>query len=179
MVYQTFNSMRIKFLATAVLFTLFAFTAQAQKIGYVDINLILESIEEYQKAQSELDRISAQWRQEIAQEYDNIKSMYNRYQAEQVLLSDEARRGKEDEIMEKEKQVRELQKQRFGPEGELFLKRKELVEPIQERVFEVIEEYANDRSYDFIFEKGSAAGMIYADQRFDVTKDVLDRLKRK
>ena len=75
------------------------FNAQAQRIAYVDVNKILESIDEYQESQRELDQLAASWRQEIAQEYDKIKSMYNRYQAEQVLLSDEARRQREDEIM--------------------------------------------------------------------------------
>jgi outer membrane protein len=157
----------------------FAFTAQAQRIAYVDVNVILESIEEYQRAQKDLDEIAATWRQEIAQEYDKIKGQYNRYQAEQVLLSDDARRQKEEEIMEMEKRVRELQKDRFGPEGALFQKRKELVQPIQDRVYAAIQEYANDKGYDFIFDKSGSAGMIFANPSYDKTKEVLDKLKRK
>jgi outer membrane protein len=154
-------------------------TAGAQRIAYVDVKVILESIEEYQKAQDELDKVAATWRQEIAQEYDKIKGQYNRYQAEQVLLSDEARRQKEDEIMEMEKQVRELQKEKFGPEGALFQKRKELVQPIQDRVYAVIVEYAGDKGYDFIFDRGSAAGMLFASPAYDKTNEVLDRLRKK
>ncbi|MCU0348658.1 MAG: OmpH family outer membrane protein [Saprospiraceae bacterium] len=164
----------------ALLFTAaFAFKAEAQRIAYVDVKVILESIDEYQKAQDELDKVAATWRSEIAQEYDNIKGQYNRYQAEQVLMSDEARKKKEDEIMEMEKKVRELQKEKFGPEGALFQRRKELVQPIQDRVYAAIEDYASDRGYDFIFDKSSAAGMLFASPSYDKTSDVLDKLKRK
>ncbi|HRJ15753.1 MAG TPA: OmpH family outer membrane protein, partial [Saprospiraceae bacterium] len=120
-----------KILALALGFTLaFSTAASAQRIAYVDVNRILESFKEYQDAQSELDRVASKWRQEIAQEYDVIKGLYNRYQAEQVLLSEDARRKREDEIMNREKEVRDLQKARFGPEGELFRRRQEMVRPI-------------------------------------------------
>ncbi len=165
-------------LFTIVFLMLAAFTVQAQRFAYVDVNVIMESIEEYKKAQTELDNLASKWRQEIAVEYDKIKGQYNRYQAEQVLLSDDARRQKEEEIMRMEQQVRDMQKERFGPEGALFQKRKELVQPIQDRVYSAIEEYANARGYDFIFDKGSSAGMIFANSTFDKTKEVLDRLKR-
>ncbi|HKK73544.1 MAG TPA: OmpH family outer membrane protein [Saprospiraceae bacterium] len=153
------------------------FTLSAQRIAYVDVNRILESIDEYTEAQRELDQLAGRWREEIAKEYDQIKSMYNRYQAEQVLLSDEARRQKEDEILAKEKSVRELQKARFGPEGALFKRRQELVRPIQDRVFSAIEEYADDRGYDFIFDQSGAAGMIFANPQYDKTDDIVAKLK--
>jgi outer membrane protein len=155
------------------------FKATAQRIAYVDVKTILESIQEYKNAQDELDKIAATWRQEIAQEYDKIKGQYNRYQAEQVLMSDDARRQKEDEIMEMEKKVRELQKEKFGPEGALFQRRKELVQPIQDRVYAAIEDYASDKGYDFIFDKSSATGMIFASPAYDKTSEVLERLKRR
>jgi outer membrane protein len=170
----------LKNIIIAALFTGFAsFPLSAQRIAYVDVNTILESIEEYQKAQKELDDTAARWRQEIAQEYDRIKGQYNKYQAEQVLMSDEARRQKEDDIVEMEKKVREMQKEKFGPEGALFQKRKELVQPIQDRVYAAIESYANDKGYDFIFDKSGTTGMLFASPSYDKTSDVLDRLKRK
>ncbi|RMF26364.1 MAG: OmpH family outer membrane protein [Bacteroidetes bacterium] len=150
----------------------------AQRIAYVDVKAILESIKEYQEAQEELDKIAATWRQEIAQEYDKIKGMYNRYQAEQVLLSDEERRQREDQIMEEERRVRELQKQRFGPEGDLFKKRQELVQPIQDRVYSAIEEYAQERGYDFIFDVSGPAGIIFSNPEYDKTSDILKKLAR-
>ena len=165
--------------ALAVLsMTLFlAVSANAQRIAYVDVNTILESISDYQSAQQELDKLASSWRQEIAQEYDKIKGLYNRYQAEQVLLSDEARKQREDEIMEKEKEVRDLQKNKFGPEGELFKRRQELVRPIQDKVFAAIEEYANERGYDFIFDKSGSTGMIFSNPQYDKTSDIMDKLK--
>ena len=108
--------------------------------------------------------------------YDEIKSMYNKYQAEQVLLSDEMRKKREDEIMEAERQVRELQKDKFGPEGQLFEKRRKLVQPIQEKVYVAIEDYANSRGYDFIFDKGGNSGMIFSNPRYDKTEDLLQEL---
>ena len=165
------------FLALLMMFS-FAFTANAQRIAYVDVDAILESIKEYQTAQQELEELAARWRTEIQQEYDKIKGEYNRYQAEQVLLSDDARREKEEQIMEMEKKVRSLQKERFGPEGDLFQKRKELVQPIQSRVYAAIEEYANDRGYDFIFDKSSQAGMIFANPEYDKTNDIADKIRR-
>ncbi len=170
----------IKPLGLALVFFAMAFAApvQAQRIATVDMNTILESIQEYQDAQKELDRIAATWQQEVARMYDEIKSMYNRYQAEQVLLSDEERKQREDEIMEKERQVREYQKAKFGPEGELFQRRKELVQPIQDRVYAAIEEYANERGYDFIFDKSSTAGLIFNNSEYDITDEILKRLSK-
>ena len=164
-------------LATAF-FLLAGNTLNAQRIAYVDVNQVLETIQEYQDAQAEIDRLASKWRQEIAQEYDVIKGMYNRYQAEQVLLSEDARRQKEEEIMEKEKVVRDLQRERFGPEGALFRRRQELVRPIQDKVYQAIETYAKDRGYDFIFDKSSSAGMIFSNPEYDKTQDILNSLRR-
>lgn len=175
--YSNLKNIGKKALAVFVFALFFAFTINAQRIAYVDINEILESIEEYQNAQDDLDRTASKWRQDIAQQYDVIKGMYNRYQAEQVLLSDEARRQREDEIMNKEKEVRELQKKRFGPEGDLFKKRQEMVRPIQDDVYAAIREYANERGYDFIFDKSAASGIIFANPDFDKTEDILKKLK--
>ncbi len=170
--------LRLPIILTALVAFLFsASQINAQRIAYVDVNQILETIQEYQDAQAELDRLASKWRQDIAQEYDEIKSMYNRYQAEQVLLSEDARAEREEAIMQKEKEVRDLQRERFGPEGSLFQRRQELVRPIQDQVYKAIEEYAEDRGFDFIFDKSSAAGMIFSNPEFDKTEDILNRLR--
>jgi outer membrane protein len=166
-----------KLTSTLALVLFVSLATYAQRIAIVDINRILESIEEYQNAQTQLDNLAAQWRQEIAQEQDVIKGMYNKYQAEQVLLSDEARRQREDAIIAKEKEVRDLQRDRFGPEGELFKRRQGLVRPIQDRVYGAIESYAQERGYDFIFDKSSASGMIFSNSEYDKTNDILNKLK--
>lgn len=165
-----------KILLASTIALLSILSIQAQRIAVVDVNDVLADMPAYQEAQEQLDRIAAQWRQEIAQEYDKIKSMYNKYQAEQVLLSDDARIQREEEIMEKERIVREIQKEKFGPEGELFRKRQELVQPIQDKVYGAIEAYAGDRGYDFIFDKGGASGLLFATDEYDKTEDIKKRL---
>lgn len=155
---------------------LMSFGLQAQKIAVVDISALLESSEDYNNAQRQLDKISADWRQEISIQLDEIKSLYNKYQAEQVLLSDDTRKEREQEIMDKEATVREIQKRRFGPEGDLFKKRQDLVSPIQDKVFAAIEDFANSRGFDIIFDKGGAAGLLYANSEYDKTDEIKKKL---
>ena len=150
----------------------FSGTVDAQRIAVIDITAVLEAMPTYAAAQQELDRVAEGWRQEIAQEYDKIKGMYNRYQAEQVLLSDQQRKEREDAIVEAETRVREMQKNRFGPEGELFQRRVELVQPIQDKVYSAIEKYADQRGYDLIFDKASSTGLIFSKASFDKTDEV-------
>jgi len=156
---------------------LVGFSAQAQRIAFVDVNKILESNQTYKTAQDELDRVASKWRQDIAQEYDKIKGMYNRYQAEQVLLSDDVRKQREEEIMTKEKDVRDQQKVKFGPDGELFKMRQELVRPIQDKIYAAIEDYAKERGFDFIFDKSGNAGIFFSNPKYDKTDDILQKLK--
>jgi len=155
---------------------LMSLSASAQRIAIVDINEILGSFSDYQSAEKEIDKVASEWRQDIAQEYDKIKAMYNKYQAEQVLLNEDQKTQREDEIMAAETAVRELQKRRFGPEGDLFNKRQELVSPIQDKVYSAIEDFAADRGYDVIFDKGGSAGLLFVTEEFDKTEDVKKRL---
>jgi len=167
----------IKRLFTAFsMVALLTFTASAQRIAIVDINEVLGSFIDYQNAEKEIDKVASDWRQEIAQEYDKIKALYNKYQAEQVLLNEDQKKEREDDIMEAEKTVRQLQKTRFGPEGDLFNKRQELVSPIQDKVYSAIEDFAADRGYDLIFDKGGAAGILFVTDEYDKTGDVKKRL---
>jgi len=148
----------------------------AQKIGIVDVTNILDNMDDYLAAQDKLDKITADWNQEIAKEYDNIKSMYNKYQAEQVLLSEDLKIKREEEIMNKEKSVRDLQRARFGPEGELFLRRQELVSPIQEKIYKEIEDYAGEKGIDIMLDKSSATGLLFTSEEFDKTDIIKKRL---
>jgi outer membrane protein len=150
----------------------------AQKIAVVDINQILNSLPSYKTAQEELDKVATKWRSEISQQQDAIKGMYNKYQAEQVLMSEEARKQREEEIMNKEKEVREAQRSKFGPEGELFKKRSELVKPIQDKVYSVIERFAADKGYDLILDKGGSAGIIFANATTDKTTAIIELVKK-
>lgn len=167
-----------KFVSTALVALGFVATVAAQRIAYVDVTAVLESLPEYQKAQEQLDKVATAWRQEIAQEQDKVKGMYSKFQAEQVLLSEEMKKQREEEIMNKEKEVREMQRQKFGPEGGLFKKREELIKPIQDKVYNAIEKFAQDKGFEYIFDKGSASGMLYADKKNDKTEDIKTLLKK-
>ena len=161
----------------AVLMLGFTAALSAQKIAVVDIAYVLDNMTEYQNAQQELDKIAQAWQQEISVEQDKIKSMYNKYQAELVLLSDEMKKQKEDEIMAAERALREMQRDKFGPEGQLFQKRQSLVSPIQEKVYGAIQEYATERGYDIILDKGGSSGIIFTNERYDKTDDILRSIK--
>ncbi len=168
--------MNRNYLLIAALVLMTSFVSQAQRVAVVDVNSILENLTDYQAAQNEIDQLTAKWRQEIAQEYDKINSMYNKLQAEQVLLSNEVKIEREEEIISKEKEVRELQKRRFGPEGDLFRRKRELVSPIQDQVFTAIEEYARIKGYDLIFDKAASAGLLFANDEFDKTEEIMREL---
>ncbi|MBK8623325.1 MAG: OmpH family outer membrane protein [Saprospiraceae bacterium] len=147
-----------------------------QKIAIIDINDVLSNMPEYKAAQTELDQISATWRQEIAVEFDKVKSLYNKFQAEQVLLSADEKAIKENDIVKKEAEVREMQKRKFGPEGELFTKRQEMVAPIQDKVFATIESYAAEKGLDLIFDKSGSTGLLFSNPEFDKTGDIKKKL---
>ena len=152
--------------------------AQMGKVGFVDMTKVLESVPEYTSAQRELEEIAERWRQEMAKEYDKIDAMYKEYQTREPLMNDEMRKQKQEEIVAKERELRELQKKRFGPDGELFQKRQTLVKPVQEQVYKAIEKYATKMSYDFILTAPDGSTVIYAKGDRDVTNDIIKELKR-
>jgi outer membrane protein len=154
----------------------FAISTHAQRFGYVDSNYILESIPEYQQKQNELDEISVQWQQEIEAMYAEIDRMYKDYQAEQILLTDDMKRKREEQIIEKEKEAKEKQKQRFGYQGDLFQKRQQFTKPIQDKVYAAIKELADARGYAVIFDKAGSLTMLYTAAKYDLSEDVLDEL---
>ena len=156
----------------------FSSSVNAQKIASIDMERILSSITEYQDAQEQLDQLAAKWQQEVNQQYDEIKGMYNKYQAEQVLLTEDQKKTREDAIVAKEKEVRDLQRQRFGADGLLFDRRQELVKPIQDAVYEAVEAYARTRGYDFIIDRAGSAGIIFASDAYDKTDDILRALQK-
>ena len=164
-------------LACLLAFTGFSASVSAQKIASVDMEKILGSITEYQDAQEQLDQLTAKWQQEINQEYDAIKGLYNKYQAEQVLMSDEQRKTEEQAIFDRETKVRNMQKDRFGENGALFQRRQELVKPIQDAIYEAIETYSKQNNYDFIFDRAGAAGIIFSSDQYDKTEEILRALK--
>lgn len=168
--------MKIKILSICLL--LFGLMSQisAQKFALVDVNKILDNLDDYKKAQEELDRVAASWKQEIAIEYDKIKALYNKYQAEQVLMTEDQRKAKEEEITNREKEARRLQKEKFGEDGELFRRRQELVRPVQDKVYSAIQDYELSNSLDAIFDTSGTAGIMYYNKDLDKTELILKKL---
>ncbi|MCB9034349.1 MAG: OmpH family outer membrane protein [Chitinophagales bacterium] len=149
----------------------------AQRFAYVDTKYILEKMPEYTQAQAALDKQAALWQQEIDNKNEALKKMYNKYQAEEFLLSDDLKKERENEIMQAEEEVKELQKQRFGFNGDLFTKRQELIQPVQDKVFDAVQKISEQRAYDFIFDKASGgATMLYTNPKYDISEEVIKKL---
>ncbi|MFL2563782.1 MAG: OmpH family outer membrane protein [Flavobacteriales bacterium] len=155
---------------------IFVGNIKAQKVAYVDSQYILEHIPEYKQAKEELDNISYQWQEEIENAYQDIDKLYRAYQTDKVLLTDKMRQDREDEIIEKEKEVKELQQQRFGTDGDLYNKQEELIRPIQNLIYNAIQEFAEQGRYGVIFDKSSDLLMLYADENLDKSEKILDYL---
>lgn len=153
-----------------------SFGGYAQKFGYVDTDFILKKIPEYRQAQEDLNKLSLAWQDEIAALYKDIEGMYNSLQAEEVLLTKELRDERLAAIRKKEAEVKEYQKKIFGFEGLFFLKKKELIKPIQDRVFEAVEKVAKEHRLQFVFDKSGELVMIYTDPIHDYTDYVLEEL---
>lgn len=167
--------MKHLFVACILVASSFSF-ATAQSFAYVDTEFILQKMPEYKKAQEQLDKTVESWNKEIQQRYKEIDDMYKRFQAEQVLLSPSEKAQREQDIIAKEKEARELQKQKFGSKGDLFQKKQDLVRPIQDQVYAAIETLANKRKYDFVLDKSSGVAILFANPKFDITNDVLKEL---
>lgn len=151
-------------------------SAQSQKIGYVDTDYILKNIPAYQAAQAQLDKISADWQKEIENIYMQVDKMYKDFQSEKILLTEEMKIKRENEIIAKEKEAKNLQKKYFGKDGELFKKRQELVKPIQDEVFNAIKDIAVQGNFAIIFDIAGNANMLYTDPKFDKSDEVLKKL---
>ena len=167
-----------KFFLLAATMLFLTLSVSGQKVAVIDVSQVLASLPDYKKAQEDLDKVAQKWRGEIAQQQDGIKGMFNRYEAEKVLMSEDAKKKREDEIIVKEKEVREAQRVKFGPEGELFRKRQELVKPIQDKVYAAIEKFANEKGYDLVLDKGSSAGLIFVNATYDKTQSIIDMVKK-
>lgn len=155
---------------------IFVGNINAQKFAYVDSQFILEHIPEYKQAKQELDNISYQWQEEIENAYQDIDKLYRAYQTDKILLTDKMKQDREDEIIQKEKDVKELQQQRFGTDGDLYKKQQELIRPIQNLIYDAIQEYAEQGRYGVIFDKSSDLLMLYADENLDKSEKILDYL---
>jgi len=150
--------------------------AVAQKYAFVDSEYIRKNIPAFNTAQEQLDKLSKQWEKEVADGYAVVEQMYKSYQTESVLLSQDMKAKREEAIISKEKQMKELQNKYFGMEGDLFKKREELVKPIQDEILKAIKEIAVDGSYAVIFDTATGGNILFANPKFDLSDMVLEKL---
>jgi len=148
----------------------------AQKFGYFDSEFVLSKMPEYQKAQNEIDQLSATWQKEIEGMETKVQGLYSAFQAEQVLLTDEMKNERLEEIKKKETELRDYQKKVFGFGGLFFLKKQELIKPLQDKVFEAVGRVAKTNRLAIVFDKAAELVMIYTDPRHDYTDFVLEEL---
>ncbi|QQS51922.1 MAG: OmpH family outer membrane protein [Bacteroidota bacterium] len=151
-------------------------TLEAQKFAFVDTEYILNNIPNYKAAQDELDKQAAEWQTEVEARYQEIDKLYREYQAEKVLLTQEMRKKREEEIINSEREVKKLQNDYFGEEGLLFKKRQEKIKPIQDEVFNALKEISNESGYAIIFDSAGGPTVLYTNPRFDISDEVLIRL---
>ncbi len=150
-----------------------AMATNAQRYAVIDSKYILDKIPDYKEAQNKLDQFSLLWQQEIDQKQAALDKMFKDYDAEQVMLPDALKKKREDELYNKEKELRDLQRKRFGFEGDLFKKRQELIKPIQDKVYNAVQKLAVEKQYDFILDKSEGITVIFADPKLDRSEDVL------
>ncbi len=148
----------------------------AQRYAVIDSKYILGKLPEYKSAQQKLDDFSKQWQQEIDMKSAQLDKMHKDYDAEQVMLSDDLKKKREDELFNADKALKDLQRKRFGYEGDLFKKREELIKPIQDRVYNAIQKLAVSKLYDFILDKSEGITVIFADPKLDRSDDVLKEM---
>ncbi len=153
------------------------FCSYAQRFAYVDSQYILSKIPEYKTAQDELNQLSVQWQKEIEAKYSEIDQLYKAYKADEVLLTEDMKQKRQTEIEQKEQEVKDLQKQRFGVGGDLFKKRQELVKPLQDKIYTAVQDLAEKENLAVIFDKSSDLTMLYTNAKYDKSDEILKSIE--
>lgn len=149
---------------------------QAQKVAYVDTEYIMDQIPEYKSAQEEIERISQQWQEELEEKYQAIEQMYADYQAREVLLPEDVKQEKQEEIFQAEREAKEYREKKFGYDGELFALQESKMRPIQDRVFRTVETIAKRRRFDLVFDKAGEVTWLYTNATYDLSNEVLEEM---
>lgn len=165
-----------KILLTLCLIAGVGFAAQAQKFATVDMGYIMKNIPAFESANEQLNQVSKKWQSEIDAQMKEVQQLYKNYQTELVFMSDEMKVKREEEIIAKEKAAQELKHKYFGPDGELFKKRESLIKPIQDEVYDAIQELSTSKGLDLIFDKSSAMSAIFVSPKLDISDEVLKKL---
>ncbi len=153
-----------------------AFASSAQKYGFIDSEYILNKLPEYKDAKERLDKLADRWTKEIEERYEVIKIKKNNFLREEDLLPADEKKKREEEIATLESEAMQMQKTRFGVNGDYFQKRQELIKPIQDKIYEAMQAIASKRNYSFIFDKANQSNLIFADSKFDLSNEVLKEL---
>ena len=165
-----------KYLLTIVMLCSVCFAANAQKFALIDMEYILKSIPAYERANEQLSQISKKWQSEVEAIALEAQTLYKNYQSEAVFLSEEQKIKKEEEIVAKDKEAQELKRKYFGPEGELYKKRESLMAPIQDEIYTAVKEISDTKGYTVVIDRASAASIIYASPKIDISNEVLLKL---
>ena len=150
--------------------------ANAQKFALIDMEYILKNIPAYERANEQLNQLSKKWQSEVEAIALEAQTLYKNYQSEAVFLSEEEKTKKEEEIVGKEKEAQELKRKYFGPEGELYKKRESLMAPIQDEIYTAVKEISDTKGYTMVIDRASAASIIYASPKIDISNEVLVKL---
>ncbi|MGB0430341.1 MAG: OmpH family outer membrane protein [Bacteroidia bacterium] len=159
-----------------LIFGFISIYSSAQKFAYVDTEYILDEMPEYRAAQEKLNDLAKDWEKQIQTYKRSIDKMFRDYRAERLILSEAVKKEREEAIFAKEKELEEYKKAKFGSGGELDKKREELLKPIQDKVFDAIQELAKDNALDFVFDKSGSTTMLFTNSKFDRSDEVLDYL---
>lgn len=150
--------------------------ANAQKYAYIDSDYILKNMPEYVDAKEKLDKLADRWTKEIEERYAALKTKKDNFAREEVLLPSEEKQKRQDEITKLETEAMQMQKLRFGVEGDYFMKRQELIKPIQDKVYDSMQKVASKKTYVFVFDKANQSNLVYADSKFDISDEILKDL---
>ena len=169
---------KIFLLTILLLVTTITFSQRGIKIGYIDTEYILENLPEYNQISKRLDDKASQWKKEIDDRLRKIEQKKESLKSERILLTDEMIDEIENEILIDEEELNEYQQKRFGPRGDLIIQKQQLIQPIQDQIFNAIRELAKSKNYDFIFDKSADIVMLYSDKRYDLSDQILRTISR-
>ena len=170
----TFKFCTMKKVFTLIaLFSLMGLTTFAQRIGYIDSDYVMSNIPEYQSAQDEIEDASERWQEELEKMYQDIERLYSEYQAGEVLMTEETRKERQEEIFGSEREAKEFRETKFGQEGEIFKLQESKIRPIQDKVFKAVEAVSRKKRLDFVFDKSGEVNWLFANPTFDMSKEVL------
>ncbi len=166
----------MRLLILSLLFVFGTGFANCQKYAYIDSDYILKNVPAYAEAKEKLDKLADRWTKEIEERYEVLNKKKENFAREEVLLPTEEKKKREEEIKQLELEAMQMQKLRFGVNGDYFQKRQELIKPIQDEVYDAMQKVASKRSYSFVFDKANQSNLVYADSKFDISSSVLKEM---